>query len=192
MTLLRLISRWLPRPSPRLVLEPHERAATRPGHEVLGEPCAGGHGRDHQPEGVEQVVGRCGCRVIAWLISSSAHSVWASGPSSSSWTLASSSAMVSTCQPAAADSARTVRPASRRMSRSCSASCCLARWTLDDGELATVLGYRGLVRLAGIRRAELSVPRQPRRPPSTSGPLPCPRAVHSPGCDRRRRSTRTG
>ena len=41
------------------------------------------------------------------------------------------------CQPAAADSARAVRLASRRMSRSRLASCCLARWTLDDGEMAT-------------------------------------------------------
>jgi len=43
------------------------------------------------------------------------------------------------CQSAAADSARAVRPASRRMSRSRSASCCLARWTLDDGEMATAV-----------------------------------------------------
>jgi hypothetical protein len=34
--------------------------------------------------------------------------------------------------PAAADSARAVRPASSLISRSRSASCCRARWTLDE------------------------------------------------------------
>ena len=99
------------------------------------------------------------------------------------------------CQPAAADSDRAVRPASRRMSRSRPASCCLARWTLDDGEMATtaVLCRRfARLRWTGTRRAGSSVPRRPRRPPSTSGPLPCLRPVRPPGCDRRRKSTRTG
>ena len=63
------------------------------------------------------------------------------------------------CQPAAADSARAVRPASRRMSRSRSASCCRARWTLDDGEMATparqarpVVGVRDRTLPDGLER----------------------------------------
>jgi hypothetical protein len=39
--------------------------------------------------------------------------------------------------PAAADSSRPDRRASRRMPRSRSASCCRARWTLEDGDSVT-------------------------------------------------------
>src|SRR5271166_2468355 len=64
------------------------------------------------------------------------HQVWISA--SLSPCLADSMRLVfASCQPAATDSARAVRPASSRISRRRSASSCLARWTLDDGEIAT-------------------------------------------------------
>ncbi len=47
------------------------------------------------------------------------------------------------CQPAAADRARAVRPASSRISRRRSASSCRARWTLDDGETAMAKSRSG-------------------------------------------------
>ena len=66
------------------------------------------------------------------------HQVWISA--SLSACLADSMRLVfASCQPAAADSALAVRPASSRISRRRSASSCLARWTLDDGEMATAM-----------------------------------------------------
>ena len=53
--------------------------------------------------------------------------------------------VLASCQPAAADRARAVRRASRRMSRSRSASCSRARWTLDDGEMGMTGGQAGPV-----------------------------------------------
>ena len=83
--------------------------------------------------------------------------------------------VLASCQPASADRARAVRCASRRMSRSLSASSWRARWTLDDGEMAM------RVRRAGSRRAEWRDPRPDRMPPRTSGRLRDRRSARRPG-----------